>query len=113
MLARVNRILLGEDYRTTVRRGRRHGGQYALIYVRRSSTDVPVRFGFIVAKTVGNAVHRNLVRRRLKSIAAGVLGSVPAGSDVVIRALPGAAQSSWTTLSSEITRTIGEGVARL
>ena len=112
MLARVNRIVLGEDYRATVRRGMRCSGEHALLYIRPSGEGT-VRFGFIVAKTVGNAVQRNLVRRRLKNIAYTLLPSLPHGADIVVRALPGAAQASWTTLSHEITRALVEGVARI
>jgi ribonuclease P protein component len=64
----------------------------------------PTRFGFIVAKTVGNAVTRNLVRRRLKAIAHETLHGSPTGYDVVIRALPAAAQASWPTLVADVTQ---------
>lgn len=54
----------------------------------------PVRVGFVVSKTVGNAVVRNRVKRRLRHLVAAALTSapdVPAGTAIVIRALPGAA----------------------
>lgn len=76
-----------------------------------TATDRPSRFGFIVAKTVGIAVERNLVRRRLKSIGHESLGLLPAGTDVVIRALPGAAQVDWDTLRSEVLDAVGGSVS--
>ena len=71
-----------------------------------------VRFGFIVSKAVGNAVVRNRVRRRLKAVAINLLDSLPAGSDVVVRALPASAQASWVTLNTEISDVVNKGMAR-
>ena len=64
MLARANRIVRGDEYRTVVRRGVRSTGPHTVTYVRRSSSATPPRFGFIVAKTVGSAVTRNTVPGR-------------------------------------------------
>jgi len=50
-----------------------------------------VRVGFVVAKPVGNAVMRNRVKRRLRHLVLAYLLDTPAGTDVVVRALPRAA----------------------
>jgi ribonuclease P protein component len=50
-----------------------------------------VRVGLVVGKTVGNAVTRNTIKRRLRHLAAAQLADTPAGTDVVVRALPRAA----------------------
>ena len=60
------------------------------------------RFGFIVAKTVGNAVTRNRVRRRLKAIAYVLTSELPVGTEFVFRALPGAAAASFSDLEVEL-----------
>lgn len=118
MLARANRIVRGDDYRSVVRRGRRSATAHAVVsVVRRTTGDPsidagPTRFGFIVAKTVGNAVTRNLVRRRLKAIAHGLLVDVPVGYDVVVRALPAAAQAAWPTLLEDVSRSCARGVEK-
>ncbi|MFP3671245.1 ribonuclease P protein component, partial [Priestia sp. SIMBA_032] len=68
------------DYRATVRRGVRFTGATTVTYLRPNPDSDVVRFGFIVSKAVGNAVHRNLVRRRLKAVAYDLLplfSSVP------------------------------------
>lgn len=67
----------------------------------------PGRFGFVVAKTVGGAVTRNRVRRRLRAVCRDLLPIVPEGTDVVIRVLPGCDRAAWATLQSEI----AEGVS--
>jgi ribonuclease P protein component len=65
-----------------------------------------VRFGFIVGKTVGIAIRRNLVRRRLKAVAYELLPQLPAGVDIVIRALPASAQAEWASLHEEVSRAV-------
>ena len=102
MLARGNRLVRGSDYRHTVRYGKKAGAQYTVMYVFARNDQLPVRFGFIVAKTVGNAVIRNRVRRRLKAASFELLDSARAGRDVVIRALPSSAGASWTSLRNEV-----------
>jgi len=103
VLARANRIVRADDYRNTVRRGRKSATAHCVVYVNVANPKVAdVRFGFIVAKSVGNAVVRNTVRRRLKAIAHTKLSVLPEGTDVVIRALPGTLDVPWSTLLEEI-----------
>lgn len=102
MLASANRVVKPSDFRAIVRRGRRTSTGSTLIYrVERDPSD-PARFGFIVAKTVGNAVERNLIRRRMRAVCRSIVDRGGSGSDVVVRALPGSAQKDWTSLSAEM-----------
>lgn len=111
MLAQANRITNGSDYKEVVRRGVRVVGPHIVTYLRRSTSatepDAPPRFGFIVAKNVGNAVRRNRVRRRLKAASFALLDTVPPGLDIVFRALPAAHTAQWSELASDV----GQGVA--
>lgn len=118
MLAKANRITRGADYRATVRKGSRFTAENTIAYVRPNPDPDVVRFGFIVSKAVGNAVRRNLVRRRLKAAAYEVLpmlreGSGTAGGvDIVIRALPASAEAPWATLHEELSRAVSRYVRR-
>ena len=111
MLAKANRITTADDYKGVVRKGRRYVTPHFVTYVR-SGPEVSTsgvqgaRFGFIVAKTVGGAVQRNRVRRRLKAASYLMLKDVQPGTDVVIRALPGCSDASWETLRSELTESL-------
>ncbi len=111
MLAKANRITTADDYKGVVRKGRRFVTQHFVTYVR-SGPEVSTsgvqgaRFGFIVAKTVGGAVQRNRVRRRLKAASYLVLEQMRPGTDVVIRALPGCTDASWKTLRSELSESL-------
>ncbi len=104
-------MVRAEDFRATVRQGRRVSTPSAQLYVRRQREVGPTRFGFIVAKTVGNSVTRNLVTRRLRSIGLDFVRSQPMGMDVVIRALPGSPGVSWATLQSEIFKGLERSIA--
>lgn len=111
MLAKTHRVVRAEDYRGTVRRGRRITSSSLVAYVLRRADETPVRFGFIVSKAVGNAVTRNRVRRRLKAASFELLESITPGTDIVMRALPGSAQASWTTLQHDVRMSVERGLA--
>ena len=102
MLARSNRVVRAEDFRAAVRRGRRSSTPAAVYYRLERGADQPLRFGIIVSKTVGNAVDRNLVRRRYRALGRSFVVAGARGADVVVRALPGAAQASWASLADDI-----------
>ena len=95
-----------------MRRGRRVGTPNAVLHLFDRHTEEPARFGFVVSKAVGGAVTRNLVRRRLREICRDVLPSIPQGTDVVIRALPGSDAAGWDTLHREIAEGLGRGSAQ-
>jgi ribonuclease P protein component len=73
-----------------------------MLYVASRGNQEPSRFGFIVTKAVGNAVTRNLVKRRLRAASFDALKTMAQGTDVVVRALPASAHAGWTTLHTEI-----------
>jgi len=58
--------------------------------------------GLVVGKAVGNAVVRNRVKRRLRHQALPLLGTLPPGSSVVLRALPAAGSASSAELAEEL-----------
>ncbi len=67
-----------------------------------AETSTPSRAGFVVSKAVGNAVIRNKVRRRLRHLVRERLGELPAGSTLVVRALPQAAEASYARLGADL-----------
>ncbi len=75
------------DFRDTLRQGVRCGRTSLVVHARRTPL-ASSRAGFIVSRAVGNAVHRNRVKRRLRHLAAAALPSSPFSVDVVVRALP-------------------------
>ena len=112
MLAHPNRVVRADDFRATMRRGERVTTDHAIVYLSQRAGSEPARFGFVVAKTVGGSVTRNLMRRRLRSIGHELVVGGFTGTDVVVRALPGSEKLSWSSLHEEITNGIERGAKR-
>jgi ribonuclease P protein component len=81
--------------------GTRFGSKHLVIHLKRDEAQPHARFGFIVGKPVAGAVGRNLLKRRLRSLARDVLRQSPSGFDLVVRAQVGAAQLEWNRLREE------------
>jgi ribonuclease P protein component len=60
------------------------------------------RIGFIVAKSVGGAVERHRVARKLRHAARTVLAELNPADRIVVRALPGSRQAGSAQLSAEL-----------
>lgn len=63
------------------------------------------RVGFVVSKAIGNAVVRNRVKRRLRSVAAELLGrpgGIACDADIALRALPRAADATFGQLRDDV-----------
>jgi ribonuclease P protein component len=102
VLAKANRVVRPEDFRTVVRRGHRATSTVAVYYRLERDAGDPLRFGFIVSRAVGGAVERNLVRRRMRAVGREFVDAGAHGADVVVRALPGSAQHDWASLSADM-----------
>lgn len=111
MPARQHRVTRGDDYRRTVRSGRRVGGALCITHAVLRAPGEPARFGFIVSKAIGNAVTRNLIRRRMKTVVERRLRAGFAEADVVFRALPAITEASFAQLEREMNRAL-DRVAR-
>ena len=98
MLAKANRLRKADDFRATMKFGRKASSETIVLYLKRDSDLDQSRFGFIVSKAVGNAVTRNLVKRRLRAAALQSLSKLPENLSIVARALPAAASVDWNKL---------------
>jgi ribonuclease P protein component len=102
-----------QDFRATLRGGRR-GSSRAHPLLAVSFVAGPggpetgaSRAGFVVSRAVGGAVLRNRVRRRLRHLVAARLPRLPAGSMLVVRALPPAGSATSAELGAAIDRALG------
>lgn len=77
-------------------------GKATVLYLQRDESLTHARFGFIVSKAVGGAIKRNLVKRRLRSVAREIVSNEPSGYNAVIRALPEAVNTDWNRLQQEV-----------
>jgi ribonuclease P protein component len=110
LLAAAERLRRRNDFTAAVRRGRRGMRGVVVVHLlesRYGAEPVPVtgavaRAGLIVPRAVGSAVERNLVRRRLRHLLRSRLSELPGASDVVVRALPGAARRPYGELGDDL-----------
>jgi ribonuclease P protein component len=106
VLPAAQRLRDSTTFREVVRRGRRSGGPVLVVH-RHDSPGVPTaRAGLIVSRAVGPAVTRNVVKRRLRHLLRPRLAELPAGTVLVVRALPGAASASFVELGEELDRAL-------
>ena len=100
MLPATARLTRSEDFRLVTRQGRRAGGPRIVVHAMVPAGDQVVqttsgaRVGFVVSKAVGNSVTRHRVVRRLRHVVRDRLGTLPAGSALIVRALPSAAAAT-------------------
>lgn len=113
MLATRNRLRTSTDFSTTVRSGVRNGRRNVVLYTVAIAADEPSRIGFIVSKSVGNAVVRNLVKRRLREAGALSLQEYGTGFAIVVRALPAASSASWDQLLADYNAALETTMKRL
>lgn len=64
------------------------------------------RVGFVVSRAVGGSVVRSRVQRRLRHQVAAYVDQLPAGSRLVVRALPAAAEASSADLGTDLARAL-------
>ncbi|WP_033261037.1 ribonuclease P protein component [Amycolatopsis vancoresmycina] len=109
MLPAAARLRRSEDFRVVLRRGSRAGRRRLVVHALTTDPSaaadaVPsaARAGFVVSKAVGNSVVRHRVSRRLRHLVSARLGTLPAGTSLVVRALPPSSTASSAELGSDL-----------
>jgi ribonuclease P protein component len=108
VLKREHRLTHGPSFGRAVRAGRRAGSRTVVVHLAApvgdgvGEADRPPRIGLVVGKAVGNAVARNLVKRRLRHLMRERVTSLPPSALVVVRALPAAAGASFDELGKDL-----------
>ncbi|NDJ88348.1 ribonuclease P protein component [Mycolicibacter kumamotonensis] len=112
MLPAQFRMRRSADFGATVKQGRRAVQPDVIVYSRvlddgRTDTPdpsaaTPPRVGLIIAKSVGSAVERHRVARRLRHVARDMLGDLRAGEQLVIRARPGSSAAKSESLRTQL-----------
>lgn len=91
----------------TTRAGHRAGTPALVVHLAPAALPAGKReVGFIVTRSVGSAVARNRLRRRLRHLVRARLAGIPDGSRVVVRANPAAALLSSAVLGEQLDRAL-------
>jgi ribonuclease P protein component len=131
MLPAAARLRHRDDFTRVVKNGRRVGRGALVVHVAAAgigrkpaattlpdpgdtspATGRPARAGFVVSRAVGPAVVRNLVTRRLRHLVRERLSRLPIGADVVVRALPTAAERPYEELAADFDAALAKALAR-
>lgn len=91
------------DFDATVKHGTRAVQPDLVIYARPGNTAAePPKVGLIVARSVGSAVQRHQLARRLRHVARRVVEGLQLSEHVVIRALPSSRNLGSARLEEEL-----------
>jgi ribonuclease P protein component len=111
VLPAAARLTSSESLRRCVREGRRAGSRTVVVHLLSGAQptgtgDHPAqaRVGFVVGRTVGGAVVRNRLRRRLRHLVRERLAELPGASVVVVRALAGSGDATYGELREDLGR---------
>ena len=112
MLPAGLRMRRSGDFVRTIRTGSRAGRPTLVVHCRTGAGQDRARVGFVVSRTVGGAVVRNVVRRRLRGLVLEHVDELPLGADVVVRALAPAAEADYARLGEDYRSALGAAVRR-
>lgn len=101
MLAPEARLRKSAEIAEVLRSGKRLPSRLIVIHIA-VVADLPKRVAFAVGKSVGNSVERHRLTRQLRHIMRTHLSKFPAGSQVVVRALPSAKGATFTQLQESV-----------
>lgn len=101
MLPAANRLRTAADFRETTRAGVKSARGCVVVYLSRPAEGGgAARVGVVTSKAIGGSVIRHRAARRIRGAMAQWVPSLPLGSRVVVRALPGADKD--TNLSADV-----------
>lgn len=91
------------EFDAVYRAGKRRSSPHFTLFLR--ANQLPhSRFGFSIKRTLGGAVARNRIRRRVREIVRCHRLEIPAGWDVVIHPRSAAATAPFAALTAELLR---------
>ena len=95
------RIVRRADFDAVYRTGRRRSSASFLIFYRPNERGLS-RFGMSVKKTIGGAVVRNRIRRRVREILRLNRQEIASGWDIVIHPRPAVLNANFGALTAEL-----------
>ncbi|MBB5832972.1 ribonuclease P protein component [Brachybacterium aquaticum] len=110
----ARRLHSSDEFRAVTRGGVRSARSHVVVHLTLlTQGEHAPRVGFVVSKKIGNAVVRNRVTRRLREIVRPHLETLPPGSALVLRALPGIQDQSFAELRDDVDSALGTAERKL
>ncbi len=104
MLPARHRMTRSAEFGSTVKNGVRAVERDIVVHAQRfdQESEPGPRIGLVVGKSVGSAVERHRVARRLRHVARNVVTELDPGVRIVIRALPGSRHAVSARLEQQL-----------
>ena len=113
MLPAANRLRTSKEFELVTKTGERATSLSLVLYFKTIEGNfTEPKVGLIVNSSVGGSVVRHRVSRQLRHAIAPHLHQFPAGTLLVFRAHPGAAQSTEMNLAGEVSKLIAKYLSR-
>lgn len=103
MLNKDYRINRKKEYNNIYKKGKKIPGKYMVVFIVGSEGENS-RYGVVTSKKVGNAVQRNLAKRRLRNVIHRNIGEIKDKVDVVVVARPAIKEASWEDVQNDYRR---------
>ena len=100
---REARLVRKSDFDAVYRIGKRRSSSHFTIFLRPNQLPQS-RFGFSIKKTLGNAVLRNRIRRRIREVVRGHGQEIPSGWDVVVHPKGTVVSADFSVLTADLLR---------
>jgi ribonuclease P protein component len=94
-------LVCRKDFQAAYQAGRRRAGQYAVVFCRRRESGI-TRFGMSAGRSLGNAVERNRIRRRVREVVRLHQREIASGWDIVIQPRRSVGRAPFVTLEKEL-----------
>lgn len=94
------------EFGQVFKRGRTFGDRYLVLFVLSPGRGPRPRVGFATQRTVGNAVHRNRVRRRLRALYGPYADTVEPCGDLIFLGKKSVLDARWADLEKSMRRVL-------
>ena len=98
---REARLVRKSEFDAAYRAGKRRSSSHFTVFFR-ANEQPQSRFGFSIKKTLGGAVVRNRIRRRLREMVRCHRLEIPAGWDIVIHPKSSVAKAPFVALTADL-----------
>jgi ribonuclease P protein component len=113
VLPSAARMRARTEFTATVRSGVRAASPSVVAHLGSApSASAPPHVGFIVTRSVGSAVARNRIRRRLRHLMRARLDLLPAGASLVLRVNPASSRRSSAELAADLDRALDRALTQ-
>ena len=101
------RLLKSAEYRRVYQEGRKFVGPLFAAFYRRAAEGEPARIGWTTPRTLGKAVVRNRIKRRLREAVRAELPLLEPGWEVVFNPRRALEEANFSLLRDEVARFFG------